>query len=165
MSRPQLDFVKPGTNYTEQLDRLVSRGMIVGDYKAATHWLRTVGYYRLGVYWLPFEKPPQPGQTRSKTFKARTSFEDIIDLYIFDRKLRLIVTEAIERNEIALRAGWTYQMSNRHGSHAYLNPELFSWGLGYAERIAAIEDRVRNSSEMFVQHYLKKYKQPYLPPL
>ena len=160
-----LPFGKPATSFDDQVSRLRARGLVIQDEGAVRHWLRTVGYYRLGVYWLPFEAPAPEGTTRSKTFRPGTTFEDVTDLYIFDRTLRLLVMEAIERCEIALRAGWTYQMANRHGPHAHLDPELFTWGLGYAQALANLEDRIRASSEVFVKHYLRKYDPPTLPPL
>ncbi|MCK7539777.1 MAG: Abi family protein [Marinilabiliales bacterium] len=40
---------------------------------------------------------------KQHTLKPDTWFEDIIDRYNFDRHLRLILFDAIERIEIALR--------------------------------------------------------------
>ena len=77
---------------------------MVGDEDLMRRWLKTVGYYRLSAYWLPWELPPQDGETRSKRFPLNTDFSDIVDIYVFDRKLRLLVMEAIDRFEIAVRA-------------------------------------------------------------
>ena len=164
MSR-RLTFRKPSTTLEDQFKRLADRGMKVEDSELAKRWLSTVSYYRLGAYWLAFEETPSDGQTRSRAFKAGTQFEDIIDLYVFDRKLRLLVTEAIERNEIALRCGWVYELANAHGPHCYLDATLFDFGLGYAKQLAKLEARVAQSNETFIKHYLGKYDRPVMPPL
>jgi len=158
-------FAKPATTIEDQLQRLVARGMIISDPDLARRWLSTVSYYRLGAYWLSFETPPSSEQTRSRRFKDGTRFEDIIDLYVFDRKLRLLVTEAIERNEIALRCAWVYEMANAYGPHSYLDANIFDFGLGYAKKLAKLEARVAQSNETFIKHYLRTYDDPVLPPL
>ena len=144
---------------------MVNRGMIISDPDLARRWLSTISYYRLGAYWLAFEKPPAEDQTRSRVFQNDTKFEDIIDLYVFDRKLRLLVTEAVERNEIALRCAWVYAMANAHGPHCYLDNSLFDFGLGYAKQLAKLETRVSQSNETFIKHYLGKYDNPVMPAL
>jgi len=158
-------FNKPSTTYAEQLDKLTARGMTIADTALAERWLKTVGYYRLGAYWLTFEKPPAQGQTRSKRFVDGTTFEQVINLYTFDRELRLLVTEAIERTEIALRASWTYQLGNAHGPHAYLDPNKFEFDLDYHQQVNRISSQVRRSSETFVKHYRRTYYPPTMPPL
>lgn len=73
------------TTIDQQIEHLRSRG-IVGDEDLMRRWLKTVGYYRLSAYWLPWELPPADGETRSKRFPAGTNFKDIVDIYIFDRR-------------------------------------------------------------------------------
>ena len=67
-----------------------------------------IGYYSLSAYWLFFEEPPAPGESRSHRFKPGSSFEQVID--------------AIERIEIAARSAWVQDMSMKHGPHCYLDP-------------------------------------------
>lgn len=130
-----------------------------------SRWLKTVGYYRLSAYWLPQELPPPPGQTRSKQFPVGTQFDDIIDIYVFDRKLRLLIMEAIDRFEIAVRSRWTNRLSVAHGSHAHMRCENFLDGFKHAQMYAKISQRSADSSEVFVEHYRNKYTTPFLPPL
>jgi abortive infection bacteriophage resistance protein len=139
--------------------------MDVDDNNATRKWLETVGYYRLSAYWLPFEKPAETGAVRSKVFKAGTTLEAVTDLYVFDRKLRVIVLEAIERVEVHARSRWTYHMSHAHGAHAHLNHLLFSGGLNHAEQLVRLARSVDKSEETFVVHYKGKYSEPYSPPL
>jgi abortive infection bacteriophage resistance protein len=62
---------------------------------------------------------------QTNRFHQGTTFEDILNLYTFDRELRLLVLDAIERIEISIRAKWAYHLTQRHGAHAHLNADLF----------------------------------------
>lgn len=152
------------TTIDQQIEFLQSRG-IVGDEELIRRWLKTVGYYRLSAYWLPWELPPADGETRSKRFPPNTNFADIVDIYVFDRKLRLLVMEAIDRFEIAVRARWTNLFALSHGSHAHMDYRNFQDGSEYAGMYSKINETVRKSSEVFIEHYRRKYTSPYLPPL
>lgn len=160
-----MEYSKPATSINDQIVLLKQRGMGIADEDLVKRWLLTVGYYRLSAYWLPHEKPAQGHQTRSKLFVPGTQFESIIDIYTFDRQLRLLVTEAIERIEIALRASWTYRLSRTSGPHAHMNADLFDSGWGHAKRVATMADRTEQSREVFILHYKTKYTTPYMPPL
>src|SRR5690625_121561 len=61
--------------------------------------LRHIGYYRLSPYTIPFQKAGPEHRLRDGT-----SFDDVLDLYVFDRALRLVVMDALERIEVAVRA-------------------------------------------------------------
>jgi abortive infection bacteriophage resistance protein len=158
-------YNKPATTIDDQADLLIERGLVVPDRARLLLELRTIGYYRLSAYWLPFETPPPAGQTRSKRFMPGTRHEDIIDLYIFDRKLRLLVMEAIERLEIAVRASWTYRLSLACGPHAHLDPGHFDDPWSHAAQVAKLAGDINSSGEVFVEHYKRTYTTPYMPPL
>lgn len=79
-----------------------------------------VSYYRLSAYTLPF----QCGNPEHH-FNHGASFCKVLDLYIFDRQLRLLLLDAIERIEVALRARMTNALAKNHGSHAYLDRAIF----------------------------------------
>lgn len=138
---------------------------MAGDVKLMRRWLTTVGYYRLSAYWLPFELPPPKGKVRSKRFPAGTNFSEIVDIYVFDRKLRLIIMEAIDRFEIAVRARWTNRFSIAHGSHAHMIASNFLDGFKHAQMYSKIAQRSADSSEVFIEYYRQKYTDPFLPPL
>ncbi|WP_157215934.1 Abi family protein [Flavisphingomonas formosensis] len=157
-------YDKPATTIDEQIALLRARGM-QGDEALMRRWLETVGYYRLSAYWLPFELPAQADATRTKLFPDGTNFESIVDIYVFDRKLRLLVTEAIERIEIALRSRWTNRLTLAHGSHAHLDVTVFQSGYDHLALLSALAIRARESKEVFVEHYRRKYEEPFMPPL
>lgn len=144
---------------------LTNRGMNINENDDAKRWLSTVSYYRLGAYWLPNEEPAAVGQQRSRKFKPGTNFSSVTKLYVLDRRLRLLVMEAIDRIEIAVRTQWTYQMAMPHGAHAHCNRNLFRNPRYYNDAIDRLSNQVENSGELFIQHYRSKYSNPPLPPL
>lgn len=94
-----MHYTKPALTFDEQMDLLRQRGLAIPDADRATRWLQKVSYYRLSAYCLPFKD--------GETFRAGTDFNDVAGLYIFDRKLRLLVLDAIERIEVAIRTAIT----------------------------------------------------------
>jgi len=60
-----------------------------------------------------------------RVFKSGVYFEDVMERYDFDRKLRIILFDAIEQIEIALRTKMIYHLSVVYGGLWYLDPVLF----------------------------------------
>ena len=85
--------------------------------------LSRIGYYRLSAYWYPNRKSESytdPNDGRQKTrvlddFRDETHFSDALDFYVFDKKLRLLVMDALERVEISVRTDIAVFMG-LHGS-------------------------------------------------
>lgn len=157
-----MKFNKPPLTLEQQLDQLSQRGLVCTDSAAALHYLGQLNYYRLGAYWLPFET-----DHASHRFKPGTRFADVLNLYVFDRELRLLVLDAIERVEVAIRTSWAYTLAHRYGPHAHLDAQLFkqparNWD--YRLQLQKLEAEARNSRETFLQHHYQKYDEP-LPPL
>ncbi|MHA7178135.1 Abi family protein [Arthrobacter sp. Sr24] len=98
---------KPHRTYEQQLDILLSRGMLVPRHDAALRDLRNVGYYRLAAYWYPSREIDHVDAdgtvVRSDLLKAGTTFDDAHALWTFDQQLRLLLLEALEQTEVALR--------------------------------------------------------------
>lgn len=159
-------YAKPSLSIAEQSALILERGLVCEDTARLEKYLSTIGYYRLSAYWLPFELPSQdPGDTRSHRFRPGATFEKVLDLYIFDRNLRMLVMEAMERTEVAIRSRWANALATRHGSHAYLQSELFKNPWQHSADLGKIAANLEGSKEPFVVHYRKQYRQPFLPPI
>ena len=111
---------KPAYTIADQITLLKQRGMLFRNEPAAYNVLKNISYYRLKGYWWDMQS-----DFTLHTFKPNTYFEDIIDRYNFDRDLRLILFDAIERIEIALRTKMIYHLSISYGSLWYLDDTLF----------------------------------------
>ena len=88
----------------------------------------------------------------------------VLDHYVFDRELRLLVMDAIERIEVSLRTGWAYTLSHSYGPHAHLRRELFKAKWPYEKNIQMLEKTIRQSSEVFIRHFRDQYDER-LPPV
>lgn len=103
MNQTEDDLVKPFLEYDELIDRLQERGMIIKDFSRARRKLIQVGYYRLSGYWFTarqFQQDQNRKRTYLDSFRPETTFEDVFDLYLFDKRLRIEFTDALERIEI-----------------------------------------------------------------
>lgn len=160
-----MHYSKPALSISDQAQLLLDRGLICDDRQRIEHYLSNIGYYRLSAYLLPFEQPSTHGDSRNHKFLPNTTFEQVLNLYVFDRKLRLLVMEAIERIEVSARTRWASAMALSHGSHAHMNSFLFKDPWQHASIVARVSKELRDSNETFVVHYRKKYQEPYLPPI
>ena len=154
-----MKFNKPHLTLEEQLTLLENRGLIVSDRQQAKYYLGHLNYYRLSGYWFPFKLSP----TIDK-FRQNTSFQDILNLYIFDRELRLLILNAIEQIEVSVRSKWAYHFCQKHGSHAHLNSNLFRDFQQHSEAVLSIAKSASKSKEPFIIHLNKTYDE-ILPPL
>lgn len=101
--------------------------MTFHDRERAEHYLRELNYYRLAGYWLRRES-----DHGSHTFEPGTCFEDVLADYVFDRELKLLVLDAVERLEVSVRTRWAHDHRDQPrltcalGQHAVLRaqPEL-----------------------------------------
>lgn len=152
-------FRKPATTYAEQVELLISRGMIIDDRAEAMFYLQHLNYYRLGAYWLPFEAHHSPHR-----FRPDTRFAEVLASYMFDRELRLLVMDALERTEVSVRSQWAYQLARNHGPHAHLDPELARNRSKWEENLLVLEDEVKRSKEPFIRHLTRNYEE-ILPPI
>lgn len=154
-------FTKPPLSVEEQLTLWQGRGLRVPDGQRALRYLSVISYYRLSAYSLPLQIPGD-----GHNFIPDVEFDDILDLYVFDRKLRLLLLDAIERIEVAFRARMTQVLGEHHGSHAYLDPQIFDNRYNHDWLLKQVEEKCRQrQAETFIKHYRNKYKEPKLPPI
>lgn len=153
-------FNKPAKTFAEQIELLKARGMQFANEQDAQFYLEQINYYRLGAYWLPFEYTHSP-----HCFKPDTSFEQVLALYVFDRELRLLILDAIERLEVAVRTRFAYELAHRHGCHAYLQEQYFKPAFRWHSLLESLKTEVSRADEVFIEHYKHTYDDPELPPI
>jgi abortive infection bacteriophage resistance protein len=107
---------KDSRTIAEQITLLKSRGLLVKDEQTAAFYLNHISYFRLKGYWWDMQ-----ADRVNHIFFPITYFEDVIARYHFDRQLRLILFDAIEFIEIALRTKLIYHLSQAYGGLWYLN--------------------------------------------
>lgn len=166
-------FHKPPMALDELVDRLAERGLRIPDTDRAARYLRHIGYYRLSPYTIPFQQ-----DRRDHLFREGTAFDDVLALYVFDRALRLLVMDALERVEVAVRAALTDHMSTTYDDpHWYMDASHFQDRGKHAGLLRIVrescEERLRGSPDAgedslvhrsALEHYLTTYCTPDLPP-
>lgn len=156
-----MKYQKPPLSFAAQVALLQSRGMIIPDAKRAEHYLSHLNYYRLAGYILPFEQDHS-----THTLRPGTTFAEVLNLYVFDRELRLLVLDAIERIEVSVRTQWAYHLAHaEQDAHAYLQAKHVDSARHFARHLATLERELERSSETFIKHFREKYNEPNLPPV
>ena len=151
----KLPFLKPATTHAQQIAKLQQRGMVISNPQAAEQLLQHIQYYRLSAYWLPFESNHQ-----THTFNAGTTLEQVVQLYQFDRHLRLLLLDAIERIEVSIKSQWAYQLAHHHNPHAHLDASIASSQSFYQKNLDKLTEEVERSDETFMTHLLNTYQEP-----
>lgn len=160
-------YTKLPTTFQDQVQTWIDRGLQIPDPLRAQSYLSHISYYRLSAYCLPF-------QTVKDRFNKSTTFDDVLSLYMFDRELRLLILDAIERIEIGLRTQIIYQLAHKYGSHWHDDAGLFI--APYVNRYGKTVDPFNSiqtflgkeysstDPEVFIKHYFDTYHTPNNPP-
>ena len=155
-----MKYVKPSLTIADQISALKDKGLIITDDAFATSCLSNISYYRLRAYTYPFQDNIDPNHP----FTVVITFEQIIELYKFDHKLRLLPFDAFEKIEIAFRTQVIFQWAIAHGSHWHIDPALYRSTVTFAQHISSLQGEINRSNETFIKHYLYKYTSPSEPP-
>lgn len=104
-------------NFRIQIRLLKSRGVKIKNKRIAKKMLASLNYYDLiNGYKGPFLISTSP----TDIYKSGTCFEEILALYEFDRKLRLITLEVLLQLEDQIKTIVAYTFSKEHGHKDYL---------------------------------------------
>lgn len=146
-------FIKGPTTVPEQIQLLKSRGLTIDDENLALQYLSHVSYYRLGEYWYSLQSDKE-----NHLFKPQSVFSDVIFLYEFDRELRMLLFDVIERIEISLRTKLIYHLSHEYDPWWFQNFDLFTDNLALVKTLANIEEEISRSKEKYIKDHFKKHK-------
>jgi len=155
----KIPYTKPHYTYDQQLNALVKKGMVIDMPESqALHYLAHCNYYRLSGYWYDYKV------NNTEVFKTNTRFSEIIQLYQFDKELRILLLDAIEQIEVSVRTKMAYHLGEVYGAHALLKKEIFHNQGAYQKTLTKLKKDTLDSNEVFIQHFLAKYEEP-LPPI
>ena len=165
-----MNYNKPPKTYSEHVTLWQSRGLTIPDTNKAISYFKNISYYRLSAYALQF-------QEEKDKFNDGTEFKDILNLYRFDKELRMIVFSAIEQIEVSLRSRIVHILAHKYGSHWQDQKEIFTVreyvdaeGENrtkdvFSDTQKIIEDHCNSlHPERFIKHYKETYSSPDNPP-
>lgn len=155
-----MQYKKPPISFSEQVAKLKSRGLEFHNVPHSELCLSNISYYRLRAYTYPFQDNDDPDHL----FVTKVSFEEIIELYKFDRSLSQLVFEALEKIEVALRTQIIYHWAMTNGSHWQTDPSLYRDPVQFANQISSLQAEIDRSHETFIEHYKRTYSSPAEPP-
>lgn len=152
-----MQYSKPAITFEAQADQLIARGL-EADKDELVRRLSAVSYYRLAGYWYPFRARDE-NENVTDEFEPGSQLAKVWQLYCFDRRLRGLLMDGIERIEVSVRTQLVYHFTHEYGPFGYCQesnlPKLsvsqyLEWRQGLAEE-------TRRSKEPFRKHFETKY--------
>ncbi|MDQ1005227.1 abortive infection bacteriophage resistance protein [Neobacillus niacini] len=154
---PEKDYsnVKPPKTYKEQVELYKNRNLYIENSEYAEKILQRINYYRLSAYGLTLKDPINKNQ-----YISSSSFNKMLSLYEFDRRLRLLLLGVLETIEIAFRTHISYEIAHKFGPLGYKDKENFINEKFHKESLDELEILIKKSrkGELFIEHHYKKYE-------
>lgn len=154
-------YNKQPIDISQQLQLLQQRGLAIRDIDEAINILSSISYFRLASYWQTFE---EHGIDYHRFVKG-CCFDEVIELYLFDKKLRSLIFTAIQDIEIALRTRIVHCFSLKYGAFWFIDSTLFKNETIFNNCLDNINKEVKRSTEIFLKEHFEKYDDPSLPPV
>ena len=151
-------YKKPYCTPEDHVALLKSRGLNIEDEKKAISYLTNIGYFRLSAYFYPLLKVPK----EEHIYKPGATFKKVLDMYRFDRKLRLLLFNEIEKIEIAVRSCIVNEGCNFFRDIFWMtNKSNFFNPVRFDTTLELIKTELSNSKEDFIVHFKYKYSNPF----
>ncbi|MFR9592582.1 MAG: Abi family protein [Rikenellaceae bacterium] len=166
-------YLKSFKTPLELVDILQDRGLTIFDTAKAAAYIQNIGYFRLSAYFFPLLNEIKTDHS----YKPNSTFKQAMDMYRFDRKLRLLCFNEIEKIEVALRSVIV------NTSSEFFNDPFWMTASQNFRIIRSIDKRTNKSIEIkwfdkfidninrdiersnddFIIHFKKCYSDPYPP--
>ena len=155
-----IPFTKTYTSPAHLVQLLKARGLSIHNNQKAEHYLQYIGYYRLSAYMYPLLNALKS----QHQFKPKASFGKVMMLYRFDKKLRLLIFNEIEKIEVAVRSAIVNIGSKMTGNPFWMTDcANFTNQARFSKTLKLIEDEYSHSREDFILHFKETYSNPYPP--
>ena len=162
-----MHYQKPWLSLEEQVQKLAGRGIDVGETSQAMDEIYRIGYYRLTGYLHPFRQniveisdDGTTSITLLNSYEPGTTLDQVIALVDYDRRLRLLMLDAVERIEISVRMRIGYTLGKR-SPFAHLDSATFEENFvrryKHGAWVAKAQQSHQRSHELFVQHFDNTY--------
>lgn len=150
--------LEPAMNIEEQIDNLKEIGLIIDDIEYAKSFLNDVSYFRLIKAYSLGLKP------KNSDYYKGITFEEIVQLYLFNANFRQLLFAQIEKIEVNLRCRISNYFSIKYGVLGYKNADNFVNGIYYNDFVEDMEKEInRNSKAPFVKNFKTNYENGDIP--
>ena len=134
--------------------------MLMEDEHKVESYLLNIGYHRLSAYIFPFYKSPK----NDLILKEGTTFEQVLTLYRFDKKLRILLFNEIEKIEVAIRSVLANIGCQELGDKYWITkPEYFANADKFNQTLVLIEKELTSSKEDYIEDFRHNYIENYPP--
>lgn len=145
---------KPYKTIDEQISILEDRGLHIENIDYVKECLTNLNYYRISGYTLTLRK-------NDKFYKDIT-FEDVMQIYNFDKELKLIVLKYLEDIELSLRTHIGYVLGRQDTEEStelsYMKIENYVSKEHHDEIMEELQYAIGdNRNEAFIKHHQTKY--------
>ena len=144
----KIPFIKTYSTPQELVQLLKTRGMEITDEEKAQHYLSHIGYYRLSAYMYPLLSIPK----EQHLFKQGVTFGKVMMLYRFDKKLRLLLFNEIEKIKVAVHCAIVNFGTEMTGdpfwmtdANNFSNPSKFNRSIRLIEDELTIQKRISST--------------------
>jgi abortive infection bacteriophage resistance protein len=156
----KIKYKKTCTLPQDLIPLLKDRGLSIPDEQRAVSYLTNIGYFRLKAYFYPLLKEPKA----DNFFKTGSTFDMALDMYRFDRKLRILLFNEIEKIEVAIRSAMCNWISDALGDIFWMTESKhFKNRSFFAKRLDIIKLEIDKSDEDFIINFRNNYSDPYPP--
>ena len=149
---------QPPMTIDEQVENLKAIGLIVEDEEYAKKILNDISYFRLiKAYSLNLK-------SKNGTYGEKVTFEQIVELYLFNARFRQLIFPEIEKIEINVRCRIANYFAQQYGVLGYLEADNFVNTQYHQSFLDDIEEEIRrNSKAPFVRNFKDNYEGGQLP--
>ncbi len=145
-------LLKKPTSYSQQIQLLRQRSILISDPAECELFLSRVNYYLLSGYILPFI------DTAHDRCRVPVPFETIQGIYNFDMELRNLLALNIERIEIYIRTQILHFHSHAYGAMGYMDPLNYNLKHNHAAFVNHIQSCINeNSKSPAIKHHIQNY--------
>ena len=137
-----VSFTKQYHSPEDIISLLLERGLAINDRARACRYLQNIGYYRLSAYFYPFLLQPK----EEHRFKSGCEFQNALDLYRFDKKLRLFLFNEIEKIEITFRSVLANVVAKESGNIFWMTDiSIFASEEKFNHTMALVDKEMKSS--------------------
>ena len=130
----------------QQMQSYIDAGMEITSRKNVEKALQSVGFYRLRGYSFHLY------DNSTKKYIPGTKFDDVFQLYQFDRELSALIFSMISKIEIALRVRLVEALLIHGDALILRDSSIFKEKKMYWQNMSTIASEIARSNDVFIKH-------------